>query len=160
MTRWLGVLALVGVVAGCGTTTKEGAVGETLDSRTVRATLREYAAKVKKHRGRDVTGFSTPGTGNRFVAVDMELCRDEAGQAVNAFAFELELDGGEKVRPRSPQAVYDDAFDVSREGCERGWIVYAVPADATPARLRFAYDDTGSARPGDREEHVDFSWDL
>jgi hypothetical protein len=141
-------LILVGFVlalAGCGTTTKDGGIGDTLDSRTLHLTVHKFAERPKAQR----------------VAVNVELCRDEDGPAVNAYAFTLEFDGGPTIQPTRPQTVFDDEFEANREGCERGWIEYTPPAGGSAEALHFSYDDTGSAAPGNRrEEHVDFTWKL
>ena len=139
----LGLALLTG--AGCGTTKKQGAVGDTLDSRTLHVTLHRFTERAKAGRA----------------AANVEICRDEEGQAINAYAFVLGFEGGDKTSPTRPMTLYDDEFGVSRAGCERGWIEFPLSPGATPETLRFTYDDTGSARPGEqREEHVEFSWDV
>jgi hypothetical protein len=151
--------ALIGAaVSGCGATEREGQVGDTLDGREVAATLLAFRPDVPAPKGGDVTGFSSPGAGNRFAAARVSLC-SENGQAIRAFDFVLEHDGGE-AHNKQPQSVFDDDFEGVREGCERGWLVYAIPEDATAQALTFAFDDTGSARPGDRENHLRFRWTL
>lgn len=135
------VLALA--LSACGTTEREGKVGDTLDGRDVAATLLEFR----------------PEVGRRLAAVRVSLC-SENEQAIGAFAFVLEYDGG-KAQPVRPQPVFDDEFEVVRDRCERGWIVYAVPRGAKPTALTFAFDDTGSNQPGDhRENHLRFRWAL
>lgn len=80
--------------------------------------------------------------------------------ATNAYPFVL----NGSIHPRTPQRVYADSFDVSRAGCEEGWIVYAVPDGQEEESLEFAYEDTGSGgaryQSGHREEHVRFTWSL
>ncbi|MEA2171261.1 MAG: hypothetical protein QOF76_4561 [Solirubrobacteraceae bacterium] len=147
------------VVAGCGATSKSGGVGETLSSRTLRVTLEKYVPRVPAARGHDVTGFDSPGAGNRFVGVRMKVCRTKEDQAINAFAFKL-VAGGAHVNPSFPQSVYSPDFGVSRSGCVDGWILYAVPRSATASKLEFRYDDTGGGQYDTREEHARFSWTL
>jgi hypothetical protein len=137
--RVIAAAGLAAALGACGTTEREGAVGDTLSSRTLDATL-----------------LAVPTRRPQLFRVRMRLCRDEPGQAVNAFAFTLVLDDDSELQP---QSLLTD-FDVVREGCETGWIVYQVAGDAAPDELRFSYDDTGSAQPGDREEHADFTWDV
>ena len=108
----------------------------------------------------DVTGFDSPGSGNRFAAAHVSLCTD-SGQAIRGYDFVLHFDGGE-AHPKQPQSLFDDDFDVVRDDCERGWLVYAIPEDSEATELDFEYENTGSAAGayGDRGSHLRFRWSV
>jgi hypothetical protein len=134
------IVALLAVLAGCGTTEEEGRVGDTLSSRTLDVTLQR-------------AGWAQDGG----YGVRVKLCRDEPGQAINSFAFTLVLADEREADPDALRTT----FGVSRaEGCEAGAIVFPVARERDVDHLRFDYDDTGSQQPGDREEHATFTWRL
>ncbi len=87
------------------------------------------------------------------------MCTDR-DQAIKAYDFQLDPADGDAVRPHLPQRSYDDSFDVTRSGCDSGWIVFEIPADARAESVRFTHDDTGSARPGSTERHARFTWNA
>ena len=132
----MGCLASALLFGGCGSTEREGEVGDTHSSQDLRVTVVKVDRKAPR-----------------------KVCKDP-GQAVRAYDFELETGSGERTRPKLPQSVYPDDFDVVREDCERGWIVFEVPTDSTLEQVHFTFDDTGSARSGDKENHARFSWSL
>ena len=146
------------VLGACGSTSKDGKVGDTLSADSLKATVTRVAQKVPSKEG-DITGLSTPGPGKRFIGVKVDVCNDSA-QAIKPYDFELEPEGGDSVHPRLPQKVFSDDFEGLRDGCERGWMIFEVPEEARPKAVKFKYDDTGSASPGDTEKHVRFRWNV
>lgn len=158
MPRLLPVLLPAALaLAACGSTERSGAIGDTLEGRQVQVKLLRFKRRVKERR--DVTGLGAAGRGMRLVAADVGLC-NRSGQAVVAYHFTLEHTGG-TAHPRYPQSALSHGFESVRDGCEHGWIVFAIPGDAEAQRLRYRFDDTGTARPGDRrEEHDRFDWSL
>ncbi len=157
----LPVFAAIALASGCGginTTTKDGQVGDTLNSGGLRVTV----LKIDRHVPRpanDVTGLSTPRSGMKFVGVKARVCTDR-DQAIRAYDFQLDPADGDAVRPRLPQRSYDDDFDIARSGCETGWIVFEIPSGDRAEAVKFTHDDTGSARPADTERHARFDWKL
>ena len=157
----LPVLAAIALASGCGgvnTTTKDGRVGDPLNSGGLRVTVLEGDRNVPRPDN-DVTGLSTPRSGMKFVGIKARVCTDR-DQAIKAYDFQLDRADGDAVRPRLPQRSYDDSFDVVRSGCEAGWIVFEIPSDDGAEAVTFNHDDTGSARPGDTERHARFTWKL
>ncbi len=59
-----------------------------------------------------------------------------------------------------PATNYRDRFaSVFAGDCGEGWIVFEASAGAGFQAVTFSYDDTGSARPGNRgETHARFRW--
>ena len=39
-------------------------------------------------------------------------------------------------------------------------MIFEIPEESRPRAVKFTYDDTGSAAPGDSEKHVRFRWDV
>jgi hypothetical protein len=149
-------------LAGCGlnATTKSGKPGDTLSAGGLRVSLIKFDNEVPRREGHDITGLGTPSPGMRFFGFDVKACNDR-DQAIGTFNFGLDLDGDDKSKVRFPQSVYPNGFDSTREGCERGWVVFEGPQRSRAKKLTFKYDDTGSAQPsGNAEKHARFSWDL
>jgi hypothetical protein len=156
-----GLLATL-AFAGCGlyTTTKSGEPGDTLTAGGLGISLIKFDNEVPRREGRDITGLGTPSPGMRFFGFDVKACNDR-GQAIGTFNFGLDLDGDDKAKVRFPQSVYPNGFESTRQGCERGWIVFEGPKGSQARKLTFKYDDSGSGGPsGDTEKHAHFSWDL
>src|SRR5215211_4417158 len=150
-------LAAALLVGACGTTKREGHVGDTLRAGGLRATLIKFDAEVPAVR--DYSGLGAPGPGMRLFGVKTKVCNDR-GRAIGAYDFGLELDGGDKTRLRFPQGSYSDGFEGLRDGCERGWIVFEGPAGSRAKSVTFSYDETGSGGPGgEKEKHARFRWD-
>jgi hypothetical protein len=149
------------VVASCGATEKTGRVGQTLADGGLRVAVIKVARHVAPVRGPDYPGLGTPSPGTRFVGVEVKAC-DDRDNAILPVHFGLELAGGGKARLRFPQSVYSNGFDSVRSGCGRGWVLFEAPRRAHPTVVTFAYDDTGSARPGSQnsEKHARFRWRL
>jgi hypothetical protein len=128
-------LVLVVVLAGCGTSVRKGAAGDTLKAGSITATL----VKWKRHSGY------------------VHLC-NRTGQAVISYHFTLLLAGGAVLHPDT----VGSSFDVVRSGCGSGSIVFALPGGATPKTLEYRFDDTGSGGQysGDQPEHDRFDWSL
>jgi hypothetical protein len=125
-------------LAACGTAERTGAVGDTLEAGSITATLERARAD----------------------AVRVHLCNRD-GQAVIAYHFALKLDDGSEIRPTYVPGQFRDGFEPVRNGCERGWIGFAVPRGAKAETLEYRYDDTGQGGPArDYGEHARFDWTL
>ena len=147
--------------AACGSTSKEGSVGETLTDGKLKVTVTRVDREVPRPSGRDVTGLGTPSAGMRFFGANVRACNGPRGPAIGPYSFELDVSGGGDARLRFPQRAYEDDFDSVREGCGQGWIVFEVPASSTVDAVKFKYDDTASAAPSDRrEKHARFRWEV
>jgi hypothetical protein len=157
------LLIAVLVLAGCGATERHGAVGDALKNDHVQAKLLQWVPSVPEKRlGHGVTGLNRPGNRMRFAAVDVALCND-TGAAAIAWRFELRLADGSSVHPKVPTSIYGDALDVVRDGCDRGWIVYEVPADARAKTLHYEFDwshQTANGSSYSDNEHDRFDWSL
>jgi hypothetical protein len=163
--RLLGALALIASVAmsGCGTTTKSGAVGETLSGGGVAVTLE----RIDQHPpvpSDDVSGLSTPAPGDRLIGARLRVCSNR-GQAIGTFNFSVDVAGGGSGSVKFPSMNYGNSFDVVRTGCARGWIVFELPRAGRASAISFRFDDTGNnssvVAPGGRGEvHDHFSWRL
>jgi hypothetical protein len=155
-----GALAVIGVLAGCNTTTKTGAVGDTLSGSGVSVTLLRVDGQPHIPRP-DIGGLSTPASGDRLLGAKVRVCSNQGG-AIGTFDFAVDVDGGGSGRVKYPQGNYANGFDAVRTGCAAGWLVFEFPSYSTPTKIRFAYDNTGSNEPGDQqqESHERFSWSL
>lgn len=134
------LLVAAALLSGC-TTERKGAVGDTLQARTVSARLIEIDA------------------GDRY-SVDVGVCNRQDA-AIIAWHFELVLDDGTRLHPAFATGAHE--FDVRRRGCGRGWIRYDVPHGATPTSLDYRYDGTDGSSPAngnDTTEHDHFVWSL
>lgn len=130
---------VAGCLGGCATE-RTGAVGDTLQAKTVSARLIEV-----EHEG--------------LYSVDVGVCNKQDA-AIIAYHFQLVLDDGTKLHPAF--ATGSQEFDGTRKGCAQGWIRYDVPKGATPKELDYRYDGTdGSSQyNGSSQEHDHFVWEL
>ena len=99
----LPLLVAIALASGCGgvnTTTKDGKVGDTLNSGGLRVTVLKTDPTVPRPAN-DVTGLSTPRSGMRFVGIKARVCTDR-DQAIKAYDFQLDPADGDAVRPRLP----------------------------------------------------------
>jgi len=150
------------LVAGCGTTERHGEVGDALKGDHLQAKLLRFVPRVPERLlSRDVTGLNAPARGMRFAAADVAVCND-TGAAAIPWRFELRLGGGASVHPRGPTSIYDDALETVRDGCDRGWVVWQVPADVEAESVYYEFD--WSHRRGSstsvEEEHDRFHWTV
>jgi hypothetical protein len=155
-------LAAVGLVAlacaGCGTTEKEGSVGDELTAEGLEVTVDRVDRSSPEPRS-DITGLSKPGRGRRLVGVHVRAC-SEWGTALKQFDFSVEASGA-TAKPKLPTKNYRDAFEPIRDGCGDGWLVFEVPADSKPERVRFEFTDTGRpGQGGDDGVEAELSWDV
>jgi hypothetical protein len=155
------LLGAVALIAGCGTTTKSGHVGDTFSGGGLRVTV----LRVDQHPeipSDDISGLSTPAPGDRLIGARVRVC-NKYDFAVGTYDFAVSLDGGGDAAVKFPQMNYPDGFDDVRTGCAAGWIVFELPRSRTPSKIRFTYDDTGSGGShvsGRPESHEHFSWSL
>jgi hypothetical protein len=161
MKRAISILtaaAAVAVIAGCGTTTRSGQVGDTFSGGGLRVTVERVDLR-PPIPAEDITGLSTPRPGDRLIAARVRVC-NEYGFAIGTYDFGLSLNGGGDGLVKFPQMNYADGFDSVRSGCTRGWIVFELPLRGQPLKIRFAYDDSGSPKAGGnrQESHERFSW--
>ena len=104
----------------------------------------------------DVTGLSLPSRGHRLVGVRVRLCSGW-GAAIGQQHFAVEPDG----RPKYNANNYRDEFETVRDDCEEGWMVFEIPRDSKPERVRFDFEDTGRGGPGgDDGLHAKFDWKV
>jgi hypothetical protein len=152
--------ALILLLAGCGTNTKSGAVGDKLSGGGVSVTLHrvDLHPPIPKH---DMTGLSSPAPGDRLVGALVTVC-SKHGAALGPYDFAIGLSGSNAGQVKFPSMNYSHGFDSVRTGCSTGWITFEFPSSSSPEEIRFAYDDTGSNAPEDQhpESHERFSWKL
>jgi hypothetical protein len=161
MKRTILILAaavVVAVLAGCGTTTRSGQVGETFAGGGLRVTIE----RVDLHPPiptDDITGLSRPRPGDRLIAARVRVC-NKYGFAVGTYDFRMSLIGGGDGLVNYAQTNYADGFHDVENGCAGGWIVFELPLARKPSKIHFAYDDSGSPKAeGNRQEsHERFSW--
>jgi hypothetical protein len=72
------VAALGAAVAGCGTTERSGAVGDTLDAKGLEVTVEQVDTSVPVPKN-DITGLSQPTPGSGLVAAKVHVCSDQDG---------------------------------------------------------------------------------
>jgi hypothetical protein len=157
------LLALAALLAGCATE-RHGKVGDALKNDHMQAKLLEFVPAVPDRRiGHDVTGLNAPGRGMRFAAADVAVCND-TGAAAIPWRFELRLADGSSVHPRQPTSVYDDSLETVRDGCDEGWVVWAVPTAAKAKSLYYEFDwshqQTYGSSSSSEGEHDRFFWSL
>jgi hypothetical protein len=146
------------LVAGCGTTEESGSVGQELTAKGLRVTVRAVDRSPPLPK-QDVTGLSLPAQGFRLVGVRVHVCSNHGG-AIGAYSFGIETTG-DRGRLKFPARNYARPFEVVRDGCGGGWVVFEVPADTRPARVTFGFEDTGSAQPGSHNEvKARFAWNV
>ena len=151
-------LAAAATLAACGTTEKSGSVGDELTAKGIRVKVIRVDRHVKVPED-DISGLSTPGEGRRLVGARVRVCSDH-GQAIGTYNFGMETSAGD-ARLKFPAQNYDDPFESLRDGCETGWLVFDTPADSTPKKVKFEFEDTGSAQPGDNSDvKAVFSWKV
>jgi hypothetical protein len=149
------------VLAGCGTTTRSGHIGETFSGGGLRVTVERVDQHPPVPAG-DVTGLSSPAPGDRLLGARVHICSKQ-GAAIGTYDFALALDGGGAGRVKFPQENYANAFESLRTGCARGWIVFELPRASRVSTITFAFDDTGTSNAngsGRPESHERFSWSL
>lgn len=143
---------------GIGATKKSGKVGQTLTDGGLKVTVVKTRRSVPRPED-DVTGLGSPTPGSRFFGAKVKACNDD-DQAIKEFDFSLDHSGGDTVKAKFPQQAASPQFESQRRGCGTGWLVFEVPTSQEAEKLKFSYDDTGSARPGDKERHARFDWDV
>ena len=89
--------------------------------------------------------------GNKFAAVDVEVCnRDsDAPISMNAFEFALVMPDNTRIQPTGLPAVEPDLHNpanLQRGECIRGWISFEVPQEANPAGVAFMSSRGSTAR--------------
>lgn len=144
-------------LAACSSTEKDGAVGEELTAKGLKVTVVRVDRSPPVPR-RDITGLSRPARGQRLVGVRVRACSDHGG-ALGQYDFSIETSDGDG-RLKFPARNYRDAFDTIRNGCGEGWIVFEIPADSSPERVKFAFEDTGSVRQEHERVDAKFSWKV
>jgi hypothetical protein len=151
------LLGLSAALAACGTTEKDGSVGDALTANGVEVTVDRVDRSPPVPR-RDVTGLSRPARGKRLVGVHVRACSDHGG-ALGQYDFGVETNDGDG-RLKFPAHVYGDAFETVRDGCGAGWIVFEIPARAKAERVTFGFEDTGSTRQEHERVDAKFSWEV
>lgn len=81
------------------------------------------------------------------------------GAAIGQYDFALETSAG-AARPKFPAKNYDRSFGTIRDECGRGWIVYEIPTDSRPTKVKFAFDESGSNRSTRDNLSARFEWDA
>jgi hypothetical protein len=147
----------VTLLAACGTTEKEGSLGDELTANGIEVTVDRVDRSPPEPR-RDITGLSKPAAGRRLVGVHVRVCSDHGG-AIGAYDFKVESSAGDG-RLKFPARNYRDDFETLRDGCGEGWVVFEIPADSRPERVRFEFEDTGSTRNENDRVDARFSWKV
>lgn len=159
--RTLGALAACGAlslaVAACGTTEKSGRVGDTLSAKGLQATVAEVDTDVPVPAS-DVTGLSQPAPGTKLVGARVRVCSDHGG-AIGPYDFGIDASSGDATL-KYPERNYDDSFEIVRDGCGDGWVVFQIQQSARPDRVTFGFEDTGSAQHPETEVNAKFSWSV
>jgi hypothetical protein len=152
------------LLAGCGTTTKTGRLGETLADGGIQVVVDRLdpTPPIPRH---DITGLSTPARGNHLLGVDVRVC-SKTGAAIGPYDFAVDVSGSGRAQLKFPQRIYSESFETIRATCARGWIVFESPSGSTAQRIRFRFDDTGQSgqgggsQGGRPESHQRFSWTI
>jgi hypothetical protein len=152
----LATLAVGGCIAG-GETKRTGAVGDKLAAERVEVTVERIDRRTPVPR-KDITGLSLPAEGYELVGVLVNVCSGY-GAAIGQFDFELETTAGDG-RPKYTAKNYDRSFDTIRDECGRGWIVYEIPRESRPTRVRFAFDESGTSRDQSDNVRARFEWEV
>jgi hypothetical protein len=153
------IAALAAALAGCGTTERSGAVGDTLTAKGLEVTVDEVDASVAVPKN-DVTGLSQPAPGWQLVGVRVNVCSDHSG-ALGPYDFGVETTSGDSGRLKYPQSNYAESFESLRDDCGDGWVVFEIPDGSEPDRVTFGFDDTGSAMQAENNEvSARFSWTV
>ena len=155
----LPALLLAAALAGCigGETEKSGSLGDELEAEKVAVTVERVDRRTPVPR-RDITGLSLPNRGHRLVGVLAKVCSGY-GAAIGQQQFTLETSAGEG-RPKYTARNYGSRFETVRDECERGWMVWEIPSEARPTKVRFEFTETGSSR--DQSDNLDasFEWKV
>jgi hypothetical protein len=156
--KWTLSLALaVLALAGCGAEEKSGSLGDELSAEKVKVTVEKVDRRVPQPK-RDITGLSLPSDGYRLVGVRVNVCSGYAA-AIGNFSFSLESSDGD-ARPKHTARNYGSMFRGVRDDCERGWLVYEIPEEARPTKVRFKFDETGNSREQSDNVEARFEWDV
>lgn len=139
------------LLAGCGKVERTGTVGDTLEAHDVSARLITVKTRV---------------AGDRRFGADVAVCNQAGDVEVVPADFRLELADGRRFRPQYPQRIFDaaEAFDGTRSGCERGWLVFKLPRGVSAKALGYRYENSLGA-PHRRDDTVvneqyRFTWTL
>ena len=147
------------LLSGCigGATEKSGSVGDKLEAKRVEVTVERIDRRTPTPR-RDITGLSLPSRGYKLVGVLAYVCSGY-GAAIGQQQFELESSAG-PGRPKYTARNYRNGFETVRDECERGWMVWEIPADSSPTKVRFSFDETGNSRDQADNLEARFEWDV
>jgi hypothetical protein len=152
----IAAVTLGGCIAG-GETKRTGSVGDELTADELEVTVQRVDRRTPVP-DRDITGLSLPGDGMKLVGVLVKVCSGY-GAAIGQFNFELESTAGEG-RPKYTANNYRRSFETVRDECGSGWIVYEIPRDSRPTKVRFAFDDSGPVRTGGDNIEARFEWEI
>ena len=158
------LVILIAVLALTGCSTKlQGKVGAALKGDHLQAKLLDFVPRVPDRMlGHDYSGLNAPGPGQRFAAAEVAVCND-TGASTIAWNFTLHLADGSVAHPSIASSVYHRMYDDVRDGCGRGWLVYAIPADAKAQTLHYEFDWSHNPAYGQStgdQEHDRFDWSL
>jgi hypothetical protein len=146
------------IASGCGTTEKSGAVGDTLTAKGIDVTVIAVDDSVPVPKS-DVTGLSQPAPGQKLVGVRVKVCSEHGG-AIGPYDFSIETTSGDPGRLKFPETNYPNSFDSFRAACGDGWVVFEIPAGSDPGKVKFNFQDTGTAQHPETEVDARFSWDV
>jgi hypothetical protein len=152
----LTALTLGGCIGG-GETKRTGSVGDELTADDLEVTVLRVDRKTPVPE-KDITGLSLPGDGMKLVGVLVKVCSGY-GAAIGQFNFELESTAGDG-RPKYTANNYRRSFETVRDECGSGWIVYEIPSESRPSKVRFAFDDSGPVRTGGDNLEARFEWEV
>ena len=152
-------LAAALALAGClgGETERSGSLGDELEAERVAVTVEKVDRRTPVPR-KDITGLSLPSRGYRLVGVLAKVCSGY-GAAIGQQQFSLEASSGE-ARPKYTASNYANGFETVRDECERGWMVWEVPSEARPTKVRFEFTETGTSRDQSDNLEAKFEWTV
>jgi hypothetical protein len=152
-------LAAIAIGAsGCGTTEKSGQVGDTLSAKGLQATVQQVDTRVPVPES-DVTGLSQPAPGAKLVGAQVKVCSDHGG-AIGPYDFGLDTSSGDDAKLKYPEHNYDDSFEIVRDGCGDGWVVFEIPQSSKPDKVTFGFEDTGTSQHPETQVDARFSWTV
>jgi hypothetical protein len=152
------LIAIAIGAAGCGSTEKSGQVGDTLSAKGLQATVEQVDTSVPVPES-DVTGLSQPAQGSKLVGAQVRVCSDHGG-AIGPYDFGLATGSGDDTTQKYPEQNYDDSFEIVRDGCGDGWVVFEIPQASSPDRVTFGFEDTGTSQHPETQVNAKFSWTL
>src|SRR5262249_59479060 len=108
---------------------------------------------------KDIAGRARPSRGSRLVGAPASVCSNHGG-ASGPFDFGIETTKGKPGRLKFPQHNYARGFDIVRNGCGSGWVVFEIPRGAKPGAVTFGFEDTGTSQHPETQVDASFTWSV